>query len=1083
LAHERAPLPAAGAPPSQGGDGGPPGGGTYFLGRYRVVDEIGIGGMASVHLARMDGPGGFQKWVAIKKIHSHLVEDDSFVQMFLDEARIAARISHPNVATVFDLGKAEDTYWIAMEYLHGEPLREVMRRTEELGTAMPPEIACRIIADAAEGLHAAHELLGKNGEKLQLVHRDVTPHNLFVTYDGTTKVVDFGIAKFSSRMSSTRAGTLKGKLAYMSPEQVHGEPIDRRTDIFALGVVLWELTTGQRLFRSESDLDTLAKVQECNVPRPSTLIRGYPLDLEKIVMKALAKNKGERFKTARELSRALQSLLMRRGLFIASDEVANYVQSIFTDRIQKREAHLKWAAEVTQTISIGVDPVTSLPRIGQPESSMGSDVQKAPSTAQKPRPAAGMPAGAPVPQPLPARSEPPTVGPRTNLAALGLVPSEPQPTTQPQVPRPGGGAPMAPRSQSFAQGPQASAAPVPQPLPARAGPPPTQLSPSVPATPAAAPVLAPYEEEDEHPSENDGPTIQAAPSMLDPNVFANAPSPLGDAPQPKPARSTAHDDDVHADPPTVMATPQSRGVNVEDLRSEDAIEAIEDLEDDDEDQDETIVAQTRVESGPSPATPAPPRPIAPAIPGPPRPQKERRPTTMGLAPPDGGGPPRMGSPVGGTAPPPPLPPQPAFPPPRQEMQYAETIAPGQLGDLALPPPSASQQPTLNPFDDLRLPPQPAPQPFASTMQLGGGAPWNPPPLDAQATFPPMHPGNGPMNVGNGGAGISGMHAPLAMGGEMYPGQDMGYPMPQQPMMGEPLSFGGGGAVATQQRQIMIPTVRGDTVRGGERRRPPMWVVAAVSCSVALLVAGVIAVLISSTGAPPKRVAKGSASGSVPSVSVSVAATAPTASGAALPAPLATGTTGVFTNARAGFLAVAAGGPQGALTAPIPPTATAPTPPATVADPSATATASATSTALVADPSATAAPTATATATAAPTATAAATQTAAATAAPTATATATAKPTATQTAPTPLTAAPATATTKPGAMGAITVICLVQTCTQVVDNGVSLGPSPIVGRPVAAGRHTLQLTAGTVKKSTVVTVKPEETAEVRYPMTP
>src|SRR3984957_19577427 len=295
--------------------------GTFFLGRYRVVDEIGVGGMASVHLARMDGPGGFQKWVAIKRIHPHLVEDQTFIHMFLDEARIAARISHPNVATVFDLGEHEDTYWIAMESLHGEPLREVMRRTEELAAPMPPEIACRVIADAAEGLHAAHELLGKNGEKLGLVHRDRNLHKLFVADDRSTKVVDFGIAKFSSRMSSTRAGTLKGKLAYMSPEQVHGEGIDRRTDIFALGVVLWELTTGQRLFRMENDLDTLAKVQECNIPRPSTIIRGYPIDLEKIVMKALSKNRGERFKTAREFSRALQSLLMRRGLFIASDEV------------------------------------------------------------------------------------------------------------------------------------------------------------------------------------------------------------------------------------------------------------------------------------------------------------------------------------------------------------------------------------------------------------------------------------------------------------------------------------------------------------------------------------------------------------------------------------------------------------------------------------------------------------------------------------------------------------------------------------------------------------------------------------------
>ncbi len=377
---------------SSGGGGGSsssdPRVGTYFLGRYRVVDEIGIGGMASVHLARMDGPGGFQKWVAIKRIHGHLIEDDSFVQMFLDEARVAARISHPNVASVFELGKHDDNYWIAMEYLHGEPLREVMRRTEEIGAPMPPEIACRVIADAAEGLHAAHELLGKNGEKLGLIHRDVTPHNLFVTYDGTTKVVDFGIAKFSSRMSQTRAGTLKGKLAYMSPEQVHGEQIDRRTDIFALGVVLWELTTGQRLFRMESDLDTLAKVQECNVPRPSTLVRGYPIDLEKIVMKALSKNRGERFKTAREFSRALQSLLMRRGLFIASDEVASYIQSIFSERIQKREAHLRWAAEVTQTISL--------------ESALGASDQSAllafnaelhnpASLKGGPRPAAGAP--------------------------------------------------------------------------------------------------------------------------------------------------------------------------------------------------------------------------------------------------------------------------------------------------------------------------------------------------------------------------------------------------------------------------------------------------------------------------------------------------------------------------------------------------------------------------------------------------------------------------------------------------------------------------------------------------------------------
>ncbi len=456
------------APPGHGGADGeasPLAGGTYFLGRYRVVDEIGVGGMASVHLARMDGPGGFQKWVAIKRIHPHLVEDETFVNMFLDEARVAARISHPNVATVFELGKHEDTYWIAMEYLHGEPLREVMRRTEEMGQPMPPEIACRAIADAAEGLHSAHELLGRNGEKLQLVHRDVTPHNLFVTYDGTTKVVDFGIAKFSSRMANTRAGTLKGKLAYMSPEQVAGEPIDRRTDVFALGVVLWELTTGQRLFRMENDLDTLAKVQECMVPRPSTIVRGYPIDLEKIVMKALAKNKNERYRTAREFSRALQSLLMRRGLFIASDEVAAYMASIFADRIQKREAHLRWAAEVTQTIDI--DKMKGMASPWQSDDgsilTYNSEVQASQPGVPRPapRPAAGAPrdtshsgsAGAPTPLAVPAAAKAIDLGATLRLGG----PAAPAPSRAPvPAPRP---AKLAPAVDSHTEDPPTLARP------------------------------------------------------------------------------------------------------------------------------------------------------------------------------------------------------------------------------------------------------------------------------------------------------------------------------------------------------------------------------------------------------------------------------------------------------------------------------------------------------------------------------------------------------------------------------------------------------------------------------------------------
>jgi serine/threonine-protein kinase len=334
-------------PVATGAGGGGGGGGRWGCGlpsRYRVVGELGTGSAATVFLAALLDEGkAFQKWVAIKQIHANLIEDESFIHELLEDARVAARISHPNVASIFELGKHEGTYWIAMEYLHGEPLREVMRYTDEIGQPMPPEIACRVVADAAEGLNAVHDLLGPNDQELGLVHCDVTPGNLFVTYDGVAKVADFGTARLGAR-SSKRTGGSKAKLAYMSPEQVRGDEVDRGTDVYALGIVLWELTTGQRLFRMESDLDTLSKAQECSVPRPSTIVRGYPVDLEKIVLQALGKNRGERFRTVREFSRALLSLLMRRGLFIASDEVVSYMQSTFEHHIRQREAYLRRAA-------------------------------------------------------------------------------------------------------------------------------------------------------------------------------------------------------------------------------------------------------------------------------------------------------------------------------------------------------------------------------------------------------------------------------------------------------------------------------------------------------------------------------------------------------------------------------------------------------------------------------------------------------------------------------------------------------------------------------------------------------------------
>jgi serine/threonine protein kinase len=955
-------------------------GGTYFLGRYRIVDEIGIGGMASVHLARMDGPGGFQKWVAIKKIHPHLVEDESFVQMFLDEARVAARISHPNVATVFDLGKHEDTYWIAMEYLHGEPLREVMRRTEELGTAMPPEIACRVIADAAEGLHAAHELLGKNGEKLGLVHRDVTPHNLFVTYDGVTKVVDFGIAKFSSRMSHTRAGTLKGKLAYMSPEQVHGSEIDRRTDIFALGVVLWELTTGQRLFRMESDLDTLAKVQECNVPRPSTLIRGYPVDLEKIVMKALAKNRGERFKTARELSRALQSLLMRRGLFIASDEVAAYTQSIFNDRIAKREAHLRWAAEVTSTIN--VDQLLSKPKLG-PEFTGNSDVQAQAKPAGV-RPAAGMPA-APITGPM-AEPEPRAVSGRGQSQHAygggqqqGSVDDDMKSTASSLETQ------ARPLSANMGGSAAARAAAIAV----------NRNNPSMQQQQQQQQQQQLDEDDHDHPADGDGPTIQASSPMPDALPPLHMSGKLGNARDREPMRSEPPTlmqpgEGMPAsqnDGPTMMASPAARAAMIPTLASGEVM-AIEPEDDFEEDQDATMVANTRGEGNPLQAPPTFPQ-VSPAAGRSNAPAPSQR---------------RAG-------------PQP----------FAQTAALG------------SQVPQM--LNPLGFPQHPSQQSLARSGEMPFG-------------------NNETMGMPQGHSGMS--HPPGAHDPQDYQQRGMiAQAQDFNPRSG-PHPTGESGQFIPRHSQRMAPpnmrmgapTYDNRTMTAQRyKRRPPMWVVAALSCSIALLIAGVVIAIVSSTGnTPPKGAGVSSPSGSVAGGPNSPPSGAASAAG-----------TGPFSSAKAAFNAVVSqpgssatppgappGSPPGAVTAP-PVMTAAVTPDPTPATPA------------VASPT--------------PAVAAAAPPPAAPVIAPAQTQPRPAAPPVVVASPPP----PAPTVRKPAALGAITVVCMPK-CDQIIDNGTPLGPGHIFNRPVPSGRHVLQLSAPNgARKNLVVEVAPEQTKEVRMSM--
>lgn len=302
------------------------------LGSYRLCFEVAAGGMATVYLALYEGALGFEKVVALKKIHKHLARERQFVDMFFDEARIAAHIDHPFVCKVVDFGNAQDSYYLAMEYLVGEPLSaiwETLEKKPELAASPHlPRVMARVVAGLCEGLHAAHELTDE-GENVGLVHRDVTPANLFTLYDGTVRVVDFGIAKAKNRISHTETGHVKGKYAYVSPEQLKMKPLDRRCDVWGMGVVLWEMLTGRRLFKRESPVDTISAVTTVKVPPPSSIRPDIPPALDEIVLKALSRIPAGRHRTAREMALELESWLATTGHTVPHAEVAEFLESLF----------------------------------------------------------------------------------------------------------------------------------------------------------------------------------------------------------------------------------------------------------------------------------------------------------------------------------------------------------------------------------------------------------------------------------------------------------------------------------------------------------------------------------------------------------------------------------------------------------------------------------------------------------------------------------------------------------------------------------------------------------------------------------
>jgi serine/threonine-protein kinase len=304
--------------------------------RYRVVEKLESGGMAEVFRAESEGLQGFRKQVAIKRVLPHLSEKKRFIAMFLDEARVTAQLTHSNCVQVFDIGVGDNAYFIVMEYVDGANLKSIAESLKKQGKDFPVAAAAFIAQEICKGLSYAHELTDSNGIPLNIVHRDMSPPNVLVTKYGEVKIVDFGLAKASSQLEKSEPGIIKGKFSYLSPEAAMGQEVDSRTDIFAVGIILWELLAGQRLFLGETDFQTVKKVQQAVVPPISQVNRKVPLELERIVNKALAKDNLQRYATARELGQDIVRFLFSYGQPIGTFDVANIVQSTMREKQRVR---------------------------------------------------------------------------------------------------------------------------------------------------------------------------------------------------------------------------------------------------------------------------------------------------------------------------------------------------------------------------------------------------------------------------------------------------------------------------------------------------------------------------------------------------------------------------------------------------------------------------------------------------------------------------------------------------------------------------------------------------------------------------
>jgi len=358
------------------------------FGKYRLIAELGHGGMADVFLAVVRGPAGlgFSKLLVVKRLRPHLVEDPEFVAMLIDEARIAARLNHPNVVQTVEVGEVSEQYYIAMEFLDGQPLRRILHQAAKTRLPISKPLRYRVVADVLAGLHHAHELRDYDGTPLEIVHRDVTPHNVFVTYDGQVKLVDFGVAKAIGRAAETRiGGAVKGKIPYMAPEQALAKPVDRRADIFSCGVLLWEAAVGMPMWKDLQDFEIMGRLLNQRIPSsPRAVNPEVPDALDAICQKALAFAPGDRFATAREFQNAIEAYLetlvgahAARSAVSATQSTNRDLGKLVADLFENRRKELRDVIE-RQLSSLKSEPTFTVASLSSLDRSRPPDASASP---------------------------------------------------------------------------------------------------------------------------------------------------------------------------------------------------------------------------------------------------------------------------------------------------------------------------------------------------------------------------------------------------------------------------------------------------------------------------------------------------------------------------------------------------------------------------------------------------------------------------------------------------------------------------------------------------------------------------------